>query len=107
MRSPQFLETMKEWMDNAVTFRKMSNDFMANVRNEMQATSREDVDTIMLTVRHMEQRILDRVEVLTAQVAELEQRLDGVRRPAAAAKTGKPKERPAQARAQRRPQKSK
>jgi hypothetical protein len=75
MRSPQFLDGMKQWMDNAVTFRKMYNDFMANVRDEMQATSRSDIDTIMLTVRHMERRILDRVEQLSAQVAELEQRL--------------------------------
>jgi uncharacterized protein (DUF2267 family) len=75
MRSPQFLEGMKQWMDNAVTFRKMSNDFMASVRNEMQATFRADIDTIMLTVRHMEKRILDQVEDLSAQVADLRQRL--------------------------------
>jgi uncharacterized protein (DUF2267 family) len=74
MRSPQFLEGMRQWMDNAITFRKMSNDFMANVRNEMQATSRDDIDTIMLAVRHMEKRLLDRVEELSAQVSELERR---------------------------------
>ncbi len=84
MRSPQFLEGMKQWMDQAVAFRKMSNDFMANVRNELQSTSREDVDTIMLTVRHMENRLLDRIEGLAAQVNELKKSLgDGaVRRPA-------------------------
>ncbi len=75
MRSPQFLDAMKQWMDNAVTFRKMYNDFMANVRDEMQATSRSDIDTIMLAVRHMERRILDRVEEVSAQVADLEQRV--------------------------------
>ena len=74
MRSPQFLEGMKQWMDQAVSFRKMSNDFLASVRNEMQAPSREDIDTIMLTVRHMEKRILDRVEELSDQVAELTER---------------------------------
>lgn len=68
MRSPQFLEGMKQWMDNAITFRKLTNDFMANVRNEMQATSRDDVDTIMLAVRHMEKRLLDRIEELAARV---------------------------------------
>jgi hypothetical protein len=51
MRSPQFLEGMNQWMDQAISFRKMSNDFMANVRHEMQGTSRQDVDTIMLAVR--------------------------------------------------------
>jgi hypothetical protein len=85
MRSPQFLEGMKQWMDSAVTLRKMSNDFMATARSELQATSRDDVDTIMLTVRHMEQRILDRVEGLSVQVNELQRRLDGgpTRRPTA------------------------
>jgi hypothetical protein len=86
MRSPQFLEGMKQWMDQAVTLRKMTNDFMATARSELQATSREDVDTIMLTVRHMEQRILDRVEDLSTELNELKQRLDGAPTPKPAAK---------------------
>jgi hypothetical protein len=45
--------------------------FMAKVRNEMQAPSREDMDSIMLSVRHMETRILDRVEELSAQIHAL------------------------------------
>jgi hypothetical protein len=78
LRSPQFLDGMKQWMDNAVTFRKMSNDFMATVRNELQATSKDDIDGVMLTVRHMEQRVLDRLEALSAEVAQVKDRL-GVR----------------------------
>src|SRR5882672_3239504 len=56
MRSPQFLEGMKHWMESAINFRKMTNDFMAKVRNEMQAPSRDDIDTILLSIRHMEKR---------------------------------------------------
>jgi uncharacterized protein (DUF2267 family) len=77
MRSPQFLESMKQWMDNAINFRKMSNDFMAKVRNEMQAPSRDDIDTVMLTVRHIEKRLLDRMEDLSTRIAELNSRLNG------------------------------
>ena len=75
MRSPQFLEGMRQWMENAITFRKMTNDFMAKVRNEMQAPSREDIDTIMLNVRHMEKRLLDRVETFRAGQRGLSERL--------------------------------
>src|SRR2546421_6465552 len=75
MRSPQFVDAMKQWMDNAVNFRKMTNDFMGKVRNEMQAPSRDDIDTVMLTVRHMEKRLLDRLEELSAQISALNQRL--------------------------------
>lgn len=67
LRSPEFLETTRQWMDQAVAFRKTSNDFMGKVRHEMQAPSREDIDTIMLAVRHMEKRLLDRIEQLGAR----------------------------------------
>ena len=68
MRSPQFLEGMRQWMESAINFRKMSNEFMARVRNEMQAPSREDIDNIMLSVRHMEQRLLDRLDELSGKI---------------------------------------
>jgi hypothetical protein len=71
MRSPQFLEGTRQWMENAITFRKMTNDFMGKVRNEMQAPSRGDIDSIMLTVRHIEKRLLDRMDELSTQIEEL------------------------------------
>jgi len=46
MRSPQFLDATKQWMENAISFRKMSNEFMARVRAELQAPSRDDTDTV-------------------------------------------------------------
>jgi hypothetical protein len=75
MRSPQFADGMRQWMESAIAFRKMSNDFMARARNEMQSPSRDDVDTIMLTVRHMEKRLLDRVEELSQEVKQLREKL--------------------------------
>lgn len=77
MRSPQFADGMRQWMEGAIAFRKMSNDFMARVRNELQSPSRDDVDTIMLTVRHMEKRLLDRVEELSQEVKQLGEKLQG------------------------------
>jgi len=58
-------------MDQAIAFRKMTNDFMAKVRNEMQAASRDDIDNVMLSVRHMEKRLLDRMDQLAIEVAGL------------------------------------
>ena len=71
MRTPQFTESMKQWMDNAIHFRKMTNDFMGKVRNEMQAASRDDIDNILLGVRHMEKRLLDRLDQLAEEVGTL------------------------------------
>ena len=81
MRSPQFLDGMRQWMENAIAFRKMSNDFLARVRNETQAPSRGDMDSIMLAVRHMEKRLLDRVDELSAQVTALKGQTGGENTP--------------------------
>lgn len=67
MRSPQFLEGMKQLMDNAITFRKVSGEFLGRVRNEAQAPSRNDIDTLMLAMRHMEKRLLDRLDEVANQ----------------------------------------
>jgi hypothetical protein len=67
---------MNDEQDNAMAFRKMSSDFFTKVRHETQTTSREDIDSVMLAVRHMETRILDRVEELASQIDEVSKRLD-------------------------------
>jgi len=84
LRSPQFMEGMKQQMDQAIAFRKMSNDFFTKARHETQAASRDDIDAVMLAVRHMETRILDRIE-------ELAVRMDGTgKRPAPKVRTPPP-----------------
>jgi len=96
MRSPQFTESMKQWMDAAINFRKMSNDFMAKVRNEIQAPARDDIDTVMLTVRHMEKRLLDRIDDLANQIAALNNCSNGHAQSGSGAST--PRRKPAKAR---------
>ncbi len=70
MRSPQFLEGMRQLMENAIAFRKATNEFMGRARNEMQAPSRSDIDTVMLAVRHMEKRLLDRLDEISRQMSK-------------------------------------
>lgn len=77
MRSPQFLENMRQWMENAISFRKLSNDFLARVRNDVQAPSRDDIDTVMLTIRHMEKRLLDRADELSKEISALQAHIRG------------------------------
>ncbi len=75
MRSPQFLQGMRQWMDGMITFRKLTNDYLAGVRNELQAPSRDDIDQVLLAMRHMEKRLLDRVDELSDQMSEVQEQL--------------------------------
>lgn len=76
MRSPQFLEAMKQSMDSAIAFRKQMNDFLTRANHEMQLTAREDVDTMMQAMRHVETRLLDRMEQLADRIDALAEQID-------------------------------
>lgn len=93
LRSPQFMEGMKQHMDNALAFRKMSGDFFTKVRHETQSTSRDDIDAVMLAVRHMETRVLNRVEKLAEMIDKANPPHNGTTPKTSAA--AKPKRKPA------------
>lgn len=76
MRSEAFLTTMKNSMDGALAFRQQLNEFLTKSLNEGQMPSRTDIESIMLAVRRMEERVLDRVEDLSCRIGELEGKID-------------------------------
>jgi flagellar capping protein FliD len=79
MRSPQFQENMKQWMDNAMSFRQMTNEFMAKVHKETRTPTDEDIDAIQQNMRHLETRILDRLDALSKQVELMNHRGSSIR----------------------------
>jgi hypothetical protein len=99
LRSPQFQEGMKLWLDRAIAVRKMTNELLVKARKEMQAPTRDDVDAVALAVRHLETKILSRVDELARQVDALKpQSGSAATRKSAgapAARSGAPKNRPA------------
>ena len=74
LRSPQFMESMKQWMEQAVSFRKMTNDFFTKVRHETQGTAQQDVDAVLLALQQLETRLLNRVDELASEVEALKKR---------------------------------
>ena len=46
LRSPQFMEATKQWMDSAVFIRKMTNDLLTKTHHETQNPAREDIDSV-------------------------------------------------------------
>ena len=75
LRSPEFLEMMKQSMDAAIGFRKQMNDLLAAGHHGIQGVAREDVDSLMEAVRRMETRVLDRLEEVSTRLNEIERRL--------------------------------
>ena len=73
MRSPQFLEAVKKMMDNAIAFKKLTAEMLTKAHHGMQGAARTDIDAILVAVRHLESRVMDRMD-------ELEKRLERVQK---------------------------
>ena len=76
MRSPEFLQTMKESMKTAVEFRKEMNQTLGRMRHELQGSSRQDVDQIMSFLTRLERRLEDDEERSIARTEQIVKRLE-------------------------------
>ena len=78
MRSPQFLDMMKQSMDNAMAFRQQMNQSMTAVRHDTQGSAKEDTDSLMVTMRHMGSRLFDKLSQLESRLDAISRRLDSL-----------------------------
>lgn len=105
LRSPEFLEMMRQSLSASIQFRKQFNDFLGQIHHELQGTSRQDIDQLMRTMQHVERRVVDSVERLSAQVEQVSERLQRLERAADRGrdtkKSKKRKERSPESRTQR------
>jgi hypothetical protein len=72
MRSPPFLEMMKQTMDQSLAFRKQINEFLTSALQSAQAPTQDDMGEILKTLHTIETGLLRRVEDLSARVASME-----------------------------------
>lgn len=72
MRSEQFLTAMKQAMDNALAFRQQMDQFLTQGVRNMQMPARSDADHIVLLLRSLEDRVMQRLDQLDARVSAME-----------------------------------
>ena len=78
MRTPLFMEMMKASLNGALDLKRMARDGMNRVHEQFENPSKEDIDGVLLAIRHVERRLLDRLEGLDDRVANLDQKIDKV-----------------------------
>ena len=76
MRTPDFLNMMKQSLSASLEARKQLNDFLARTQHELQGASRQDADQIMASIQRMEERLADGMEDMTSRLQRLEGRLE-------------------------------
>ena len=72
LRSGPFLAMMKQSMEASITWRKQFNDLLTTAHHRTQGVARQDVDSMLLAVRHFEHRTLDRLEQISDRLDAIE-----------------------------------
>jgi hypothetical protein len=83
MRSPEFLDSWKQTIDGAIQFRRQMNESLGRMHHELQGTSRQDIDQLMMALTHVERRLVDTVERVGDQLEGLAERIGSLERKAA------------------------
>jgi uncharacterized protein YdcH (DUF465 family) len=78
MRTPQFMEMMKASLNGVLDLKRMAREGMNRVHEQFENPSKEDIDDMLLAIRHVERRVLDRLEGLDERVANLDEKIDKV-----------------------------
>ncbi len=72
MRSPQFLNMMKQSMDNALSFKQHVDRFLTEAHRSVHSPSIGDVDDIVGLLRTIEDRVIQRIDVLETRLRDVE-----------------------------------
>jgi uncharacterized protein YdcH (DUF465 family) len=78
MRTPQFMEIMKASLNGALDLKGMAREGLNRMHEQFENPRKEDIDDVLLAIRHVERRLLDRLEGLDGRVANLNEKIDKV-----------------------------
>lgn len=68
MRTPQFLEMMRQSTDAVVAMRQQTNDLLAQAHHAGGGLARPDIDSLLMAIRRCETRVLDKLDELSARM---------------------------------------
>ena len=78
MRTPQFLEIMKASLNGALDLKRVAREGMNRLHEQLENPSKNDIDDLLLAIRHAERRLLERLEGLDERVGELNEKIEKV-----------------------------
>ena len=75
LRTPQFMDAMKKTLNAALDLRNFQRSGMDALHEQFQTPDKEDIDGVLLAIRHVERRLLDRLEDMDGRLSLLDRRV--------------------------------
>lgn len=83
MRTPEFMEMMRETLNNSVQWQKMTKDSTNKVHQAMGSVTKDDIQGVLASVQHVERRLLDHLDAMQSRLEAMQSNLDGAQSDAA------------------------
>jgi len=78
IRTPQFMEMMKVSLNGALDLKRMARDGMNKIHEQFETPTKEDLDSILLAIRHVERRVLEEIEGIDDRLQSISDRLEKI-----------------------------
>ena len=72
MRSPEFNSMMKQMLDASMNLQLQSKEFLTQAHHAAQMPARQDVEALLASISHLEERVLQRLDELSARIDAVE-----------------------------------
>lgn len=70
--SDAFLGMMKQSMENSLSFREKTNEFLKQSLSDAQMPSRDDTAAILIALRSLQEKMIDKLDAIERRVSSLE-----------------------------------
>jgi len=78
MRTPQFMEMMKASLNGGLDLKRMAREGLNKVHEQFETPSKEDIDSVLLAIRHIDRRLLERLEGVGDNVLNIAEQLEKI-----------------------------
>ena len=78
MRTPEFMQMMKETMNNSVQWQKWAKDNTNKMHSALGSASKDDIQGVLVAVQHVERRVLDCLGDMEARMNAMQSGMEGV-----------------------------
>lgn len=78
MRSPEFLQAMRETMNNSIQWQKWTKENSRKFHQAAGSASKDDMQGVMVAIQHVERRVLDCLDEMQTKVNSMQVELDGI-----------------------------
>ncbi len=77
MRTPEFMEIMRDTMNNSVQWQKMAKENTNKMHKAMGSATKDDIQGVLAAIHHVERRLLDHLDAMQSKIEGMQSDLDG------------------------------